>query len=104
MSQTFQVTVPVPETHMLVEKEEFQKLIELTLNPVWDMNDLKQKLKMSSVDTIKDKLLYNPKFEKILRKEGIAHYPNSEFNRWRFNARKMNRFINENFESIHGKE
>ncbi|RIN37002.1 DUF771 domain-containing protein [Staphylococcus succinus] len=103
MSQTFQVTVPVPETHMLVEKEEFQKLIELTLDPVWDMKDLKKKLKMASDDTVKDKLLYHPRHEKTLRKEEIVHYPDENFNRWRFNARKMNRYIDEHFEEIHGK-
>ncbi|HCT0360801.1 TPA: DUF771 domain-containing protein, partial [Staphylococcus pseudintermedius] len=49
---------------------------------------------------IKDKLLYNPKFEKQLKKLGIAHYPDDSFNRWRFNARKMSRFIDENFSEI----
>ncbi|PTH92914.1 DUF771 domain-containing protein [Staphylococcus xylosus] len=104
MEQTLNVEITIPKGHVLVDSVRLQELEESSLDPVWDMNDLKQKLKMSSVDTIKDKLLHNPKFEKTLRKEGIAHYPNSEFNRWRFNARKMNRFINENFEEIHGKE
>lgn len=104
MEQTLNVEITIPKGYALVDSVRLQELEESSLNPVWDMNDLKQKLKMSSVDTIKDKLLHNPKFEKILRKEGIVHYPNNEFNRWRFNARKMNRFINENFEAIHGKE
>lgn len=103
MEQTITVNASIPDTHVLVEKEEFQKLVELTLDPVWDMNDLKKKLKMSSEDTIKRKLLDNHKFKKILKAQGIAHYPNQEFNRWRFNARKMNRFIDEYFEAIHGK-
>ncbi|WP_426429113.1 DUF771 domain-containing protein [Staphylococcus equorum] len=103
MTQTIQVNVPVPDTHMLVEKEEFQKLFELTLDPVWDMKDLKKKLKMSSDDTIKEKLLYHSSHEKALRKEEIAHYPDENFNRWRFNARKMNRYIDEHFAEIHGK-
>ena len=104
MAQTLNVEITIPKGYVLVESLRLQELEESSLDPVWDMNDLKQKLKMSSVDTIKDKLLFNPKFEKTLRKEGIVHYPNSEFNRWRFNARKMNLFINENFEAIHGKE
>ena len=65
---------------------------------------IEKKLKMSSDDTIKDRLLFNPKFEKLLKQQGIAHYPDESLNRWRFNARKMNKFIEEHFEEIHGKE
>ncbi|UXR79027.1 MULTISPECIES: DUF771 domain-containing protein [unclassified Staphylococcus] len=100
MTQTIQVSVSIPESHVLIEKSEYLELLEMTLNPVWNMNDLKKKLKMSSDDTIKNKLLYNPKFEKQLKKLGIAHYPDDSFNRWRFNARKMSRFIDDNFSEI----
>ncbi|WP_180529026.1 DUF771 domain-containing protein, partial [Staphylococcus haemolyticus] len=51
--------------------------------------------------TIKDRLLFNPTFEKLLKKQGIAHYPDERLNRWRFNARKMSNFIDEHFEEIH---
>ncbi|EGQ3888015.1 DUF771 domain-containing protein [Staphylococcus pseudintermedius] len=100
MVQTLQVTVPIPDGFVLIEKDKVRKLEDLANDPVWDLKDLKQKLKMSSDDTIKDKLLYNPKFEKQLKKLGIAHYPDDSFNRWRFNARKMSRFIDENFSEI----
>lgn len=101
MTQTLNVTVPIPDTHVLIEKTMFDDLMAQTLDPVWDLKDLKRKLKMSSDDTIKDKLLFNPKFEKLLKKQGIAHYPDGSFNRWRFNARKMNKFIDEHFDEIH---
>lgn len=104
MTQTLQVTVPVPDGFVLIEKSHYQELEESSLDPVWDMKDLKKKLKMASDDTVKQKLLENHKFEKTLRKEGIAHYPDESFNRWRFNARKMNRFIDEHFEEIHGRK
>ena len=58
---------------------------------------------MSSDDTIKDRLLFNPKFENLLKQQGIAHYPDESLNRWRFNARKMSNFIDEHFEEIHRK-
>ncbi|MCY1595429.1 DUF771 domain-containing protein [Staphylococcus pettenkoferi] len=103
MPQTINVTVPIPDTHVLIAKEEYEELFNYSLDPVWDLKDLKQKLKMSSDDTIKDKLLFNPKFEKVLKQQGIAHYPDESFNRWRFNARKMNKFIDEHFNEIHGK-
>lgn len=101
--QTLQVTVPILEDYVLIEKSHYQELEELTLDPVWDMKDLKRKIKMSSDSTVKDKLLYHPRHEKTLRKNGIVHYPDKNFNRWRFNARKMNQYINEHFEEIHGK-
>ena len=103
MTQTLNVTVPIPDTHVLVAKDEYNELLSYSLDPVWE-KELKRKLKMSSDDTIKDRLLFNPKFEKLLKQQGIAHYPDGSLNRWRFNARKMNKFIEEHFEEIHGKE
>lgn len=105
MTQTLTVTVPIaiPEGYILVPTKEHEELQEIALDPVWDLKELKRKLKMSSDETIKDRLLFNPKFEKLLKKQGIAHYPDESLNRWRFNARKMNKFIEEHFEEIHGK-
>ncbi|WP_353452867.1 DUF771 domain-containing protein [Staphylococcus coagulans] len=100
MVQTLQVTVPIPDGFVLIEREKVQELEDLANDPVWDLKDLKKKLKMSSDDTIKNKFLYNPKFEKQLKKLGIAHYPDESFNRWRFNARKMSHFIDDNFAEI----
>lgn len=103
MTQTLTVSVPIPDTHVLVSKDEYDELLSYSLDPVWDLKELKRKLKMSSDETIKDRLLFNPKFEKLLKKQGIAHYPDESLNRWRFNARKMSAFIDEHFEEIHGK-
>lgn len=103
MTQTLNVTVPIPDTHVIVSKDEYDELLSYSLDPVWDLKELKRKLKMSSDETIKDRLLFNPKFEKLLKKQGIAHYPDESLNRWRFNARKMSKFIDEHFEEIHRK-
>ena len=103
MTQTLNVTVPIPDTHVLVAKDEYEELLSYSLDPVWDLKELKKKLKMSSDDTIKDRLLFNPKFENLLKQQGIAHYPDESLNRWRFNARKMSNFIDEHFEEIHRK-
>ncbi|PTK84594.1 DUF771 domain-containing protein [Staphylococcus haemolyticus] len=101
MTQTLTVTVPIPDTHVLVAKDEYDELLSYSLDPVWDMNDLKKKLKMTSDKTVKERLLERHKFMKELRDEGIVHYPDENFNRWRFNARKMSKFIDEHFEEIH---
>lgn len=103
MEQTITVSVPIPDTHVLVAKDEYEELLSYSLDPVWDLKELKKKLKMSADDTIKERLLTHPKFEKLLKKQGIVHYPDESLNRWRINARKMNKFIDEHFEEIYGK-
>ena len=42
MQQTLSVSIPIPDTHVLIEKTEYEDLQNLTLNPIWDMKDLKQ--------------------------------------------------------------
>ena len=103
MTQTLNVTVPIPDTHILVAKDEYEELLSYSLDPVWDLKELKKKLKMSADDTIKERVLTHPKFEELLKKQGIVHYPDESLNRWRINARKMNKFIDEHFEEIYGK-
>ncbi|EUO33991.1 hypothetical protein P124_02679, partial [Staphylococcus aureus M1073] len=51
--------------------------------------------------TIKDRLLFHPRLEKELRAQGIVHYPDENFNRWRFNARRMHKFVDEHFNEIY---
>ena len=104
MVQTINVTVPIPETHVLITKEEHKELVNNSLDPIWSLEELKQKMKISSDETIKKKLLFRPKFMKIFKEKGIVHYPNEDYNRWHINARKMSDFIDEHFEEIHRKE
>ncbi|HDK7548670.1 TPA: DUF771 domain-containing protein [Staphylococcus aureus] len=74
MPHILNVTVPIPETHVLITKDEYDELIGYSLDPVWNMSDLKKKLKIAS---------------------------DENFNRWRFNARKMNKFVDEHFNEIY---
>ena len=43
MTQTLNVTVPIPETHVVITKEEYQELVNNSLNPIWSLEELKQK-------------------------------------------------------------
>ncbi|MCO6060541.1 DUF771 domain-containing protein, partial [Pseudomonas sp. MOB-449] len=101
MPHILNVTVPIPETHVLITKDEYDELIGYSLDPVWNMSDLKEKLNIASDETIKARFLFHPRFEKELRAQGIVHYPDENFNRWRFNARKMNKFVDEHFNEIY---
>lgn len=53
MPHILNVTVPIPETHVLITKDEYEELIAYSLDPVWNMSDLKKKLKIASDETIK---------------------------------------------------
>ena len=46
MPHVLNVTVPIPETHVLITKDEYEELIAYSLDPVWNMSDLKKKLKL----------------------------------------------------------
>ncbi|MFZ8166584.1 DUF771 domain-containing protein, partial [Staphylococcus aureus] len=48
MPHVLNVTVPIPETHVLITKDEYDELIGYSLDPVWNMSDLKKKLKIAS--------------------------------------------------------
>ena len=54
MTQTLTVSVPIPETHVLVSKDEYDELLSYSLDPVWDLKELKKKLKMSTTRLKKD--------------------------------------------------
>ena len=53
MPHVLNVTVPIPETHVLITKDEYEELINLLIDPVWNMSDLKKKLKIASDETIR---------------------------------------------------
>ncbi len=53
MPHILNVTVPIPETNVLITKDEYEELIAYSLYPVWNMSDLKKKLKIESDETIK---------------------------------------------------
>lgn len=43
MVQTINVTVPIPETHVVITKEEYQELVNNSLDPIWSLEELKKK-------------------------------------------------------------
>lgn len=45
MPHILNVTVPIPETHVLITKDEYEELIAYSLDPVWNMSDFKEEIK-----------------------------------------------------------
>ena len=42
MEQTITVSVPIPDTHVLVAKDEYEELLSYSLDPVWDLKRIEK--------------------------------------------------------------
>lgn len=61
------VIVLIFEIYVFIIKDEYDELIGYLLDFVWNMSDLKKKLKIVFDEIIKDRLLFYFRFEKELR-------------------------------------
>lgn len=44
MTQTLTVSVPIPDTHVLVAKDEYDELLSYSLDPVWDLKRIETQI------------------------------------------------------------
>lgn len=94
------LTVQVPDEYVLVSKVELEELQQEKLNGrYWSMEDLEERTGRKQL-WLKSNLLYAPKFKKELEK--FVHYPNSQGDKWSFQASKMVKFLDDNFYLIFG--
>ena len=71
----------------------------------WTMKDLREHCGNRSVDWIKTKILYNPKFSRVIgamEREGQIHESTGPGNPWMFKATAMADFLEEHYEEING--
>lgn len=93
-----EVIIDIPSDFVLVKKAELELLQEQQLlGRFWSMKDLEEHTGMKQ-NWLKTNLLYVPKFKKQLEK--FSYYPNSQGEKWAFQASKMAKFLDENFYSI----
>jgi len=96
------LTIPIPSDSVLISKIELEELQNSQLQGVyWSMKDLEKRINRKH-EWIKDNILYPPKFRKILdvSNGGFVFYPKSKGQTWSFQATKMARFLDENFNII----
>ncbi|PAD23512.1 hypothetical protein CHH62_21810 [Niallia circulans] len=96
------LTIPIPSDSVLISKIELEELQNSQLQGVyWSMKDLEKRINRKH-EWIKDNILYPPKFRKILdvNNGGFVFYPKSKGQTWSFQATKMARFLDENFNII----
>mgnify|MGYP001953273435 CR=1 FL=1 len=100
-----QLLIPIPETHVIIDKLEFEALKKSELLGVyWSMTDLEKRMGRKK-DWIKQHVLYNPRFKSTLDVTygGFVYYPKKKGEPWSFHAIQMVKFLAENFIQIFGK-
>lgn len=98
-----ELTIKIPEDMVLISKVELEELQKLELTGVWwSMKDLEKRLNKSS-EWIKEKILYQPRFKKLLDSDngGFVYYPKSRGQTWSFQANKMVAFLDKYFSDIY---
>jgi len=70
----------------------------------WEMKDLEQVTGYSD-DWLKEKILFQPHYKKILDLEngGFVHYPEKRGEKWMFIASRMQEFLEKYFIQIFGR-
>lgn len=93
-----QLVIPIPDDQVMISKVELEELQEQKLiGRYWKMKDLEERTGMKQT-WLKSNLLYVPKFKKQL--ETFTYYPQSQGEKWAFQASKMAKFLEDNFYSI----
>ncbi|MFL0504790.1 DUF771 domain-containing protein [Ureibacillus sp. 179-F W5.1 NHS] len=96
------LTIPIPSDSVLILKTELEELQQSKYDGVyWTMKDLEKRVGKKS-DWIKEKILFPPNLRKKLdvRYGGPVAYPTSKGETWMFHAKKMTKFLDENFDKI----
>ena len=101
-SLSVNINIPVPADSVIISRVELQELKKLQLTGVyWSMKDLENRVNRKS-EWIKENILYPTRFKKVLDAEngGFVFYPKSKGQTWSFQASKMAKFLDENFDRI----
>ncbi|MCD8921657.1 DUF771 domain-containing protein [Staphylococcus gallinarum] len=88
-----QLTVTIPEQYVVITRDEHMQLVMNQQKAVWKKKDFIEHSPFKSETTVNDRILYKPKFRKILEKENIATYPNSKNKNWSFDGPKAYQFL-----------
>ncbi|MFJ7735613.1 DUF771 domain-containing protein [Lysinibacillus sp. NPDC097287] len=97
------VTVQIPEGYVIVDKFELEELQKNQLDGVyWSMQDLQDHVNRKQ-DWIKENILYIPIFKQELDASlgGFVFYPYKKGQPCSFHAKRMMKFLDENFSAIH---
>lgn len=91
------IKIPIPEEMILINKTRLKELEDNEFaGKIFTMKDFAERSNRSS-KWLKDNILNNPQLVKKLNIEngGFVYYPNSQSDRWLFNAKGLIKFIDE---------
>ncbi|MEN3822930.1 DUF771 domain-containing protein [Staphylococcus xylosus] len=88
-----QLTVTIPEQYVIITQEEHMDLVMNQQKATWKKKDFIENSPFKSETTVNERILYKPKFRKILEREGIASYPNANSKNWSFDGPKAYQFL-----------
>lgn len=97
-----EISIPIPDGMVLVKKVELEELQQGKLKGTyWTMADLEKRINKNQ-RWIKEKILMNPKFRRMLDVDfgGFVFYPEVNGEKWSFLASKMAQFLEDNFYTI----
>lgn len=98
--QTLEVKVSIPEDFVLVKKVEYDELLSADLTgQTWNMSDLREATDRST-DWLKENILYPNRKELDIENGGFVKYPENKGQRWRFGAKKMSQWLEENMQEV----
>ncbi|HEM3629717.1 TPA: DUF771 domain-containing protein [Streptococcus suis] len=103
-SQVFNVSIPVPEHLVVVDKEEYLELLSKSEKGKWWVVDDVLELLSISRSTLVNDILLNPRFKSEMdieqNKDGFVLYPSGKGSPYRFLASKTRQYFEENIASI----
>lgn len=93
-----EIKVPIPETHVLISKEEYEDLKENELlGQYYTMKDL-VRLSGRSESWLKENLLDHPERRKEIK--DFTYYPSGKGDRWLFKATGLREYLENEFLEI----
>lgn len=89
------ITIEIPETHVLIEKVEFERLEELSdVTWVKGLDWLKEQKGIRTTTTLRKNILY--KYRDQLE-DSCVSYPEHKGENWYFNVAPMKKWLRNNF-------
>ena len=94
------VVITIPEELVLVEKAEYQKLVdERDQGKIEDLKWFKQQVGIENLSLLKERILipYRKELEKFVK------YPENNGVHWKFHKSKTKKWIEDNFDKVVGR-
>ncbi|UTH13325.1 DUF771 domain-containing protein [Macrococcus equipercicus] len=94
---SFNAVITIPPEYVVIKKIEYDRLVENDEVKFWELEDLMTKTCSSKYWVMKN-IVNNPELRDLI--ESFSIFPKGKNGPYKFNAKKMSRFLDEHFEEI----